>query len=388
MKRALSLLAVFCLLAAPGTAQDRPDDMSTDEAGLWYKMDKYEQAIKNSGAVISDPELNNYVRRITCGVTGEEACSALRIYIIEEPIFNASMAPNGMMMVYSGLLLRAESEAQLACVLGHEYGHFEQKHSLQGWRKAKSSSNWMIGLQFAAALAGLPPEMGQAINQVGTLLFYRFNREQESEADQIGFSLTAKADYRADECAFVWKNLIAENENSTFRSKRRRGKWFNPYSTHPLPRDRIEELEALASSYPSGQVMGRATHIAAIQPFLQSWMEAELLARDFDSNIYLFEQLKLRGFPPGMADYFIGEAYRLRREEGDTARAFEMWEQAAEAKGAPADVHRALGEHYRKQGRNKAALAAYERYLVEAPNAEDRALIAAYIERLKRKIKT
>lgn len=382
MKFILSTCAALALLAGTATAQTRPEDQSTDEAGLWYKMDKYEQVLKNSGAVIDDPELNAYVRRVTCDITGQEACDKLRIYIIEEPIFNASMAPNGMMMVYSGLLLRSESEAQMACVLGHEYGHFAEKHSLQGWRRAKSTSNWMLGLQFVAAFAGLPPETGQAINQVGSLLFYRYNRGQETEADTIGFNLTAGADYKADECANVWKNLIAENENSAFRSKRNRGKWFNPYSTHPLPKDRIAELEAMAASYDSGEKTGRETHISAVRPYLESWMKAELLARDFNSNIYLFEQLKARGFPPGMADYYIGEAYRLRKAVGDKDRAVTMWEQAAAQAGAPAAVHRALAEHYRKQGQRAKALTSYQTYLTQSPQAEDRALISAYIDRL------
>ena len=382
IKRILMTCAAVTLLATAASAQSRPEDQSTDEAGLWYKMDKYEQVLKNSGAVIDDPQLNAYVRRVTCDITGQEACDKLRIYIIEEPIFNASMAPNGMMTVYSGLLLRSESEAQMACVLGHEYGHFSEKHSLQGWRRAKSTSNWMLGLQFVAAFTGLPPETGQVINQVGSLLFYRYNREQESEADTIGFNLTAGADYRADECANVWENLIAENENSSFGSKRRRGKWFNPYSTHPLPKDRIAELEALAASYDSGEKTGRESHISAVRPYLQSWMKAELLARDFNSNIYLFEQLKARGFPPGMADYYIGEAYRLRKAEGDRARAVDMWKKASTQAGAPPVVHRALAEHYRKNGKKAEALSSYQTYLAQAPQAEDRALISAYVDRL------
>ncbi len=386
IKYLVSTLIALTLFTTSAYAQSRPEDQSTDEAGLWYKMDKYEQALKNSGAVIDDPELNAYVRRVTCDITGQEACDKLRIYIIQEPIFNASMAPNGMMTVYSGLLLRSENEAQMACVLGHEYGHFAEKHSLEGWRRAKSTSQWMIGLQFAAAFAGLPPEMGQVINQVGSLLFYRYNRGQETEADTIGFNLTAKADYHADECANVWKNLISENENSSFKSKRRRGKWFNPYSTHPLPKDRINELEALAASYSSGQKTGRDNHIAAITPYLENWMKAELLARDFDSNIYLFEQLKARGFPPGMADYYVGEAYRLRKEEGDRARAVAMWEKAMTQEGVPASVHRALAEHYRKKDRKADALASYQTYLAQSPQAEDRELILAYINRLNKQL--
>ena len=53
------------------------------------------------------------------------------------PQFNAMMAPNGMMLVWSGLLLRVENEAQLAAILGHELGHYLERHSVEQLRAAK-----------------------------------------------------------------------------------------------------------------------------------------------------------------------------------------------------------------------------------------------------------
>ena len=72
---------------------------------------------------VRDPVLNAYVRKVLCRTIGDAHCAPIRLYIIRTSQFNASMAPNGMMQVWTGLLLRMDNEAQLATVLGHEMGH-------------------------------------------------------------------------------------------------------------------------------------------------------------------------------------------------------------------------------------------------------------------------
>lgn len=95
-----------------------------DEMGLWKEDDETERKLANSPLVIRDEALNNYVRSVLCKTVGNDRCNSVRIYILRIPIFNATMSSNGTMRVYSGLLLRATSEAELGSVLGHEFGHF------------------------------------------------------------------------------------------------------------------------------------------------------------------------------------------------------------------------------------------------------------------------
>src|SRR3546814_5968134 len=66
--------------------------------------------------------------------------SDMRVYLMRTPYFNASMAPNGMMTVWSGLLLRVNDEAQLAAILGHEMGHYMQRHTLARMRDMRSKA--------------------------------------------------------------------------------------------------------------------------------------------------------------------------------------------------------------------------------------------------------
>lgn len=358
-----------------------PTDKSTDEAGLWFQMDKYEENVQKNPNLNRDPELNAYVQNVVCNVTGEY-CDDLRVYVVDAPLFNATMAPNGMMTVYSGLLLRTENEAQLSCVVGHEFGHYLENHSLQLWRSAKASSNAALAFAIVTAGAGigLAGNLGYLV-AAGVLADY--NRDMEREADDIGYRVSADYGYDSSQCAQVWTNLISEIEASEFKKVRKRANSSNAFSSHPVPTERIENLQALSTEYPGGSDVGMDRHDAAITPFLEDWLEAELKANDYDRHIQLFQDLKARGRNAAVVDFYMGEAYRLRRVEGDEARAIAAWESASTSSDAPAVTWRALGEAYRKMNRDADALEAYQTYLMNDPDASDSALIQKYIDDLK-----
>ena len=145
---------------APGRLV-RPDSAS-DEGGLWALMDREETRTRRSPFIVREAALRAYLVELACRLAGDH-CQDLRVYTVRNPWFNAMMAPNGMMQVWTGLLLRVENEAQLAAVLGHEIGHYVQRHSLARLQDAKSRSAFMalmvplgaIGL--IGQLAGMEP---------------------------------------------------------------------------------------------------------------------------------------------------------------------------------------------------------------------------------------
>src|SRR5258706_11508269 len=138
----------------------RPD-LATDEGGLWALMDREEPRLRRSPFALRDPQLRDYVQDIACRLAGDH-CPDVRVYLVQTPLFNANMAPNGMMQVWTGLLLRVENEAQLAAVNGHEIGHYGARHSVQRLRDVKSRSAFgqFLGLFRlvgpGSQLAGLP----------------------------------------------------------------------------------------------------------------------------------------------------------------------------------------------------------------------------------------
>ena len=95
------------------------------------------------------------MKNILCNLT-PNYCKDIRVYVQDMPYFNAFMAPNGMMVVWTGLLLRAQNEAQVAAVIGHEAGHYIKRHSLKAWLDAKSRTDLMAILGIGLAVGGVP----------------------------------------------------------------------------------------------------------------------------------------------------------------------------------------------------------------------------------------
>ena len=147
---------------APGTVPTA----GSDESELWYAMDRAETELRRSPLLVRDPALNDYIRGVACKVAGEH-CKDLRVYVMDVPQFNASMAPNGMMLFWTGALLRIRDEAELAFVLGHETGHFTARHSLRQWRRMKDASAWLSAFQVVAYGVG-----AGGIAQLGMLAGY------------------------------------------------------------------------------------------------------------------------------------------------------------------------------------------------------------------------
>lgn len=369
--------------AAPSTAEARKlerqpgarPDPSTDEGGVWAAMDKEEQQVRQSAAVNRDPALNAYVSNMACKIAAEH-CKDLRIYVLDQPIWNAFMAPNGMMAVYSGLILRADDEAELACVIGHEAGHFVQNHSIENWRTAKNRANLALMLQLGLAVAGAPSVAGSVVGLATMATIASFSRTQETEADSLGITRMAAAGYDPAACAPVWEKLLAELKASEFRRVQRRGEGETElFDTHPGAATRIVALKSKAEAYPKTGARNADAFHAAVRPHLEAWIRADLRRRDFGSTLHFLDRRIAAGRDVGVYQYFKGEAYRMRRKEGDAALARTAYEAAVAQKDAPALAWRALGDIRAKAGEKEAAAIAYRAYLAGAPQATDRALV-------------
>lgn len=90
--------------------------VDTDEKGFWQAVKDIEEDIKRSNFLLHDEKLNSYISGLCCNLA-KDFCPDMRVYIVRTPYFNASMYSTGMMQVWTGLLLRMKSEAQLAVCL-------------------------------------------------------------------------------------------------------------------------------------------------------------------------------------------------------------------------------------------------------------------------------
>ncbi|WP_341703474.1 M48 family metalloprotease [Ferrovibrio sp.] len=357
---------------APMTAGYRPQS-DTDEGGLWYIVDRVERNVERSRYRVRDPDWNTYltdiVRRLSPDLHAD-----MRVYLLRAPYFNASMAPNGMMQVNSGLLLRAKDEAQLAAVIGHEIGHYTQKHGLARMRDAKARADVGIFLSMGLALAGV----GAAGDLANLLLIagqYSYSREHEREADEIGLQRMAAAGYRPMAASEVWQQLIEEDEADPNRQ--------SPsvlFATHPAQQERMETLKGRAQQISGGDRHADRyrTHISKIRALL---LEDELRLRQYDRSLVLLRRLQAETPEDGELIYFEGEVYRLRDGDGDRRLARETYEKALAAGGCPPEAWRALGQIQRKDSQHDAARGSFRRYLELKPEADDRMIIKSYLER-------
>jgi predicted Zn-dependent protease len=367
-----------CLLSAAIGAQtpwqapgrfSRPDT-ATDEGGLWSLMDREETRLRRSPFTVRDPALRDYVQQITCMLVGDH-CPDIRVHLVNTPLFNASMAPNGMMQVWTGLLLRMENEAQLAAILGHEIGHYMSRHSLERLRdvKARSAFGQFLGL------FGVVGAVGQLVVLAG---MFSYSREQESDADRIGLTLMQRAGYDTREAARVWDNLLLE-----IKARREAEPEFSVplFATHPAPEDRREALAKLAELNPGGDTFEDRWQ-KAIAPFRHEWMQEETKRGRHAESLALLNRMVKRF--PGEPEYVYarGEVYRLRSGEGDLEQAIADYTAAANLGREPAETHRGLGLIYRTRKQGAEARASFERYLAAAPDAADAAFIRSYITEL------
>ncbi len=347
-----------------------------DEQGLWMQIEQVEEDAKKSNFIIRDTTLNSYLTDLCCKLAGD-FCSDVRVYVFRTPYFNASMYPNGMMHIWSGLLLRTQNEAQLAAVLGHEIGHYLRQHSLKRWRDVKSKTSAFSFLQLPLLFVG--GGIGALALQMAMIgSIFANNREDEREADAFGLQLMEKRSLAPDQAALIWKQLIDEREATAKGQGKKKAK-AEPifFATHPQSAERMADLAAAAKSIVNpGQVYtdGKDRFMQAVGPLRGSFFDDQLKLADFGGTEFLLAQLARDGWT-GELLHYKGELYRQHGQEGDHAKALAAYRDAITKADAPAEAHRGLGYVLLKTNDKPGAQVAFRKYLELRPTAPDKAMI-------------
>ena len=195
------------------------------------------QQMQSELPVSSNSRQNNYVSCVTGYIV--DALSAEQrgdnnweVTVFDDEQANAFALPGGKMGVFTGLLKVASNQHQLAAVIAHEVGHVLARHSNE---RASQTALRNIGIA-AAQQAGVSENTLRLIDYGANLGFFLpFNRTQESEADEIGIMLMARAGFDPQESINLWNNMAAAGGA--------RPPEF--ISTHPSPSTRITDLTRL-----------------------------------------------------------------------------------------------------------------------------------------------
>lgn len=347
-------------------------DPASDEAGMWLGDDKAEQALRTAPFRIRDKAVNEFVHDVMCRLAGDY-CPDLRTYVVRIPMFQATCSPNGTVEVYSGLLLRCGSESQLAAVLGHEFGHYLRRHSLQRHRDNREWNQTMVisAMGVNSALSASLHNLSEMIAQASRM---KFSRDHERESDEIGFRLLVRAGYDPHAAAAIWKRVVEEEKAGDLEEK------FNLFTaTHPLSEERIETLSELAEK---AAVQGRTAPdrlAEAIAPIRGMLMADEINLGHFKQSETVLNRVLATGRNPGEVLYYKGELYRRRGKDGDDAIALGFYHEACEAAGAPAESYRSVGLMRWRRGEKDQAREYFRRYLTIKPEAGDREMIKTYL---------
>lgn len=145
---------------------------------------------------------------------------------------NAYCMPGGRIMVYSGLIESLDlTDAELATVLAHEVAHALREHTRERVSRAYAQQLVLAG---AAAVTGAGEGATNIANMVGQVTFQLpFGRDQESEADDVGLELMARAGYDPRAALTLWQKMSRAGSSGTPKF----------LSTHPAPKERIKDIE-------------------------------------------------------------------------------------------------------------------------------------------------
>ena len=195
---------------------------------------------RNDGKLNSPPELLARVRRVSERLipqTGVFRDDALRwnwqVNVQSTPDLNAYCMPGGRIMVYSGLVDQLKlTDAELATVIGHEMAHALREHTRERVSRAYEQQLLITGV---AVLTGLGQGAADVAGSIANVTFQLpHGREQESEADEIGLELMARAGYDPHAALSLWHKMAEAEKTAPPQF----------LSTHPSSGSRTRDLEA------------------------------------------------------------------------------------------------------------------------------------------------
>jgi predicted Zn-dependent protease len=195
------------------------------------------QEVERSSKLIDDPVVTEYVNRVGQNlVRNSDARVPFTIKVIDSDEVNAFALPGGFFYVNSGLILRAQEEAELAGVMAHEISHVCARHGTKNATKGELMQLATIPLMILGPAGWAGYGIYQGLNLAIPITFLKFSRDAEREADFLGLQYMYKTGYDPNAYVTFFERIQADE-------KRRPGTIPKVFSTHPPTPDRIEAAQ-------------------------------------------------------------------------------------------------------------------------------------------------
>jgi hypothetical protein len=195
------------------------------------------QEVERSSKLIDDPVVSEYVNRVGQNlVRNSDAKVPFTIKVIDSDVVNAFALPGGFFYVHSGLLLRADSEAELAGVMAHEIAHVAARHGTKNATKGEMAQLATIPLILLGPGGWAGYGLYEGLNFAIPMSFLKFSRDAEYEADYLGLQYMYAAGYDPNAFVTFFEKVEAEE-------KRQPGTVPKFFSTHPPTPERVVVIQ-------------------------------------------------------------------------------------------------------------------------------------------------
>ena len=195
--------------------------------------------IKAKEKLSDDPGYNERVRRVggrIAAAVGKDLPAAKWEFVVfdDTKTVNAFALPGGKVGVYTGLLKLAETDAELAVVMGHEIAHVTARHGSERMSKGVVAAVVGVALDVATDKSSSHDLLLAAYGAGAGGAMLKFSRDNESEADYIGIRYAAKAGYDPHAALDFWRKMAKEEKGAQLPAFLR---------THPTDVQRIADLQ-------------------------------------------------------------------------------------------------------------------------------------------------
>lgn len=336
------------------------------------------------GPYATMPELTAYVNEVgqKLVAVSDRPDLPYEFEVLNNPVPNAWALPGGKIAINRGLLAVLESEAELAAVLGHEIVHAAARHSAQRMER-QTLGNAIT----TAAVIGIGAAMGDDRNRdlvmgaahtsavFGSQLIYsKYSRDAESEADYYGMHYLSKAGYDPRAAVSLQEKFVELSQGNN-------PGWLDGlFLSHPPSPQRVERNRQTLAELPEGGFMGEAEYRERLRPLIAAqaaydrYQEAgkAYAAGEVDRSLELLNEAASMLPGEGLIDAMKA---RLHSQKGDADAALNAIREAIRKNPEYFAFHMIEGQLLSEMGRNEQARFAFQRSNQLLPTAESQAAL-------------
>ena len=214
----------------------------TKGLGNWYSLESqvrlgksYAMQVEHGAKVIDDPVVSEYINRIAQNIVrNSDAKVPFTVKVLDDDSVNAFALPGGYFYVQSGLIMAADSEAELAGVMAHEIAHVAACHAARQQTRGNLAQIATIPLIFVGG--GLGYGIYEAAGIGVPLTFMKFQRNFEAQADYLGVQYLYASGYDPQAFPQFFEKIQA-------LEKKKPGFVAKAFETHPPTPARMEHTQ-------------------------------------------------------------------------------------------------------------------------------------------------